>query len=69
MNFIIDLSFSNDKNALFIFINKFIKIIQFISCNKMINIEDIIHFYLHYYYNIFNLSIKFILNYNIYFIS
>src|SRR5947207_7897950 len=69
MNFIIDLLFSNDKNIFLIFINKFIKIIRFISCNKMISIKDITHFYLYYYYNIFNLLIKFILNYDIYFIS
>ena len=52
-----------------IFINKFIKIILFISCNKIISIENIIYLYFYHYYNIFNLLIKFILNYDIYFIS
>ncbi len=68
MNFITDLSLSNDKNIFLIFTDKFIKIIQFISYNKIINIEDIIHLYFYYYYNIFDLLIKFILNYDIYFI-
>ena len=69
MNFIISLSLSNDKNALLIFIDKFIKIIQLISCNKMTSVEDVTHLYLHHYYNIFNLSIKFISNHDAHFIS
>src|SRR5439155_1299393 len=62
MNFITDLSLSNDKNIFLIFTDKFIKIIQFISYNKIINIEDIIHLYFYYYYNIFDLLISSYLN-------
>src|SRR5438876_10755134 len=69
MNFIIDLSLLNDKNTFLIFIDKFIKIIRLISCNKMINVEDVTHLYLHHYYSIFDLSIKFISNHDMYFIS
>ena len=69
MNYIINLSLSNDKNIFLIFTNKFIKIIQLISCNKITSIEDIIHLYFHHCYSIFNLLIKFISNYDIYFIS
>ena len=69
MNFIIDLSLSNDKNALLTFTDKFTKVIQLVSCNKTTSVEDIAHLYLHHCYSIFDLSIKFISNHDTRFIS
>ena len=69
MNFITDLSLSDDKNALLIFTDKFIKIIRLISCNKTTSAEDTARLYLHYCYSIFDLSIKFISNHDARFIS